>query len=203
MKHYIYITFILIVVAFSLQIILYFTNHKEIQAAPNEDAIYSISSHFVYKNDSTQTRYVDWELAEEVLMRYVNFVDNYISDSGVINSIDTLLCKEIIYFYTLNNPADGALAEIQSITAYKLFHNNDSLCERLNTYMCSHQMSQTLCDTIWIRIAQNLQGYVLVEEEFDTCVIDESHVFKFFFDNKYWFDNYDDYCPYTSSVLCN
>ena len=203
MKRYIYITLILIVVALSLLIMLYLTNHKEVQASPDEDDVHSTSLPFVHTDGSTQTRHVDWELAEEVLMRYVNFVDNYISDSSGINSIDTCLCKGIVDFYTLNNPADGALAEIQSITAYHLFLKNDSLCKMLEVYMHSHQIPQSLCDTIWIRIAKDLHGYMLIEEEFDTCIIDERRVFKFFFDKGYWFDDYEDYCPYTSSVLCD
>ena len=111
--------------------------------------------------------------------------------------------KGIVDYYVLNNPVDGALAETQSITAYKLFQENDSLCKHLDSYMQSHQIPFTLRDTIWIRIAQDIQLYVLIEEEFDTCIINERRVFNFFFEKGYWFDNIEDYCPYTSSVLCN
>ena len=200
MKRYIYTTCILIVVL-SLLSIIYCILSTE--ANVSSKSYGQTSSAIMYKEDSSQIRNVDWSLAEEVLMRYVKSVDDYIPDSCNKKSIDTLLCKEIVDFYVLNNPADGALEEIQSITAYHLFLKNDSLCKMLEVYMNSHQIPQSLCDTIWIRIAKNLQGYVLTEEEFDTCMIDERSVFKFFFDNGYWFDDYEDYCRYTSSVLCD
>lgn len=193
---------IFIIVVFSMLTLLSYNNYAESHAS-SESYIHPVSPALLYKNDSTQTRLVDWDLAEEVLMNYVNFVYNYISDLNNPKHIDTLLCKGIVDYYVLNNPVDGALAETQSITAYKLFQNNDSLCERLDTYMYSHQIPIKLRDTIWIRIAQDIQSYVLIEEEFDTCIIDERRVFDFFFEKGYWFDKIDDYCPYTSSVLCN
>lgn len=191
-----------IVIILSMLIVQNFTNYVESHDS-SKSCIHPISPALEYKNDSTRTRYVNWDLAEEILMSYTNITDRYISDSNKIKYIDTLLCKGIVDYYILNNPVDGALSESQSITAYKLFQDNDNLCELLDEYMNSHQIPLKLCDTIWIRIAQDLRTYVMIEEEFDTCIIDEKREFKFFFEKRYWFDNIEDYCPYTSSVLCD
>lgn len=201
MKRYIYIIYFLIGI-FSLSTILYYIIPAEANAS-TETYIHPLSPAITYREDSIHIRNVDWMVAEEVLMRYVTAVEKYISNPYNVKIIDTLLCEEIVDFYILNNPADGGLEEIQSITAYNLFSNNDGLCEMLEIYMQSQEIPQSLSDTIWIRIAKDLQGYVLIEEESDTSIIDEKRMFKFFFDNDYWFDKYEDYCPYTSSVLCN
>lgn len=148
----------------------------------------------IIKTDSTTS--INWDLAEDILMQYVNSVERHLADSCITETFyDT-----IVSYYMLNNPADGALGEILSNTTYLLFDKSDSLCLSLDKFMQTKQISSYLCDTIWYRIACKIQCYLKTEEdEINTDDVKTNNIL-FLKNRGYWLNDIEKYLPYTSGA---
>ena len=134
-----------------------------VESSSNRHDFYSSKSPtitYLYHEDSTYVKSINWDIAEKIVGDFISFM--YINDSCLRKTPDSVLCKELINYYVLNNPTDGYLSETLSITMYDLFYDNDSLCSSLKSYMIQKNITKELCDTIWIRIANDIMGKIII-----------------------------------------
>lgn len=170
------------------------THRVFIEKANPKEEVQNQASSAVINTDSAPS--IDWNLAEDILMQYVNSVEKHVADSCFTQEFyDT-----IVNYYMLNNPSDGALAEILSSTTYLLFESHDSLCSTLDKFMRTKQIPANLCDTIWYRIAFEIQCYFITEED-DNNIRDVKKADNIMFleNHGYWLDDIEDYLPYVSN----
>lgn len=136
----------------------------------------------------------EWEQRVERSKMFLSILASYMDgrDHGNLSSVsDTLLCKCIYSYYSTSNPLDGGPGEVQSTTVYNLFYQNTNLCMLLDQYMSNNNISTAKQDTIWLRIAFDIMGTIMMNEDVEEISLQKG--FRFIQENGYFVD---DYCPF-------
>lgn len=149
----------------------------------NTDVFSLIDNSKLILSDSNILKKNDWDVAEDNLNKFLSSL--YVNDSTLKSQPDSMLCQDIVNYYLLNNPTDGFLSEILSMTIYNLYYDNGILCLYLDSFMQKKMMPQELQDTIWSRIAENIRLYIFIEEDDGVTIIDRQRHFPFFVEHGY------------------
>lgn len=141
---------------------------------------------------------IDWDISENLVDSFVTCINDYLTDSitNEDKDKDELICNKIVNYYILNNPVDGAIAELLCKSVYSLFADNDSLCVLLDAYMTDNFVSNDLKDTIWMRVTSNILSIIIMENEVGNDINKEKH-FSYMYKHGYFLDNIEDYQSYS------